>query len=93
MKQPLERGAVGNVVVALPPLFLHHLALDVELFLRERREKESHPIGFQPQSESEVMRRQGLEVVRAIEEGGPIEDAADRLHVAEMLVVADVLRA
>ena len=93
MEQPLERRAVRDVVVALAPLFLHHLALDVELLLRQGREEVAHAIGLQPEAEGQVVRRQRLEVIRAIEERRPVQDAADRLHVAEVLVVADVLRA
>ena len=93
MQQALERGAVRDVVVALAPLFLHDLALDVELLLRERGEEEAHAVRLQPEPEREIVRREGLEVIRAIEERRAVEHAAHRLHVAEVLVVADVLRA
>ena len=92
VEQPLERGAVRNVVVSLPPLFFDYLALDVELVLRERRKKEAHAVRLQPEAHGQIVGGQRLEVIRAIEERRAIEDAAHRLHVAKMLVVADVLR-
>ena len=91
VQQPLEGGSVGDIVVTLAALFLHHLALDIEFLLRQRGEEVPHPIGLQPEAEREVIRRQRLEVIRPIEERRPVQDAADRLHIAEVLVVADVL--
>src|SRR5712691_11327820 len=92
LQQTLERRAVRNVVVALPPLLLDHLSLNVEFLLGQRREKKTHAIRFQPESEGQVVRWERLEIVGAVEERRAVQHAAHRLHVAEVLVVADVLR-
>jgi len=48
VQQALEGGAVGDVVVALAALFLDHLALDVELLLRQSREEKAHAVRLHP---------------------------------------------
>ena len=55
IEQPLERRAVRNVVVTLAAFFLDHLALDVELLLRQRRKEIAHAIRFEPEAEGEVV--------------------------------------
>src|SRR4029077_1113916 len=84
---------VRDIVVSLPPLLFDHLALNVELFLRERRQEEAHAVGLQPQTERQVVRWQCLKVICTIEERRSVQHAADRLDVPEMLVVAHMQRA
>ena len=92
-EQPLEGRAVRDIVIPLPALLLHHVALDVQLLLRQGREKVTHAVGLEPQAEGQVIGWQCLEVIRPIKKRRPIQDATDRLHVPEVLVVSNVLRA
>ena len=89
----LVEGAVGPVVVALALLVLDHLALVVEVLLAQRVEQRRHPVGLQPQPELELVRRQRLEVVGAVEVGGGVVDAAGTLDDGHVLGLGDVARA
>ena len=83
--------AVRLVVDAQPALFLHGLALVVELGLRDLQR--AHAIGFQEQRQLELIRRQHLEVQRQVVAGGAVHRAAVGEHLVEVLAVADVARA
>ena len=90
-EQGLEREAVGAVLVRLPPLVLHHLALVVELLLGDPGLEEPHAVGLQPQAEIQFVRGQGLEVVGAVEPRRPVEGAAGVLHELEVVLARHVL--
>ena len=91
--QPLEERAVGPVVVALALLVLDHVALVVQVLLAQRVEQRGHPVGLEPQAELQLVRRQGLEVVGAVEVGGGVVHAAGALDDAHVLGLGDVPRA
>ncbi len=84
--QPLERGAVGHVVVPLPALVLHHVALVLQALLVQRGEQRAHPVGLEPQGQLEFVGRHRLEVVGALEAGGAVERTAGALHEFEVPV-------
>ena len=90
-EQGLEREAVGAVLVRLPPLVLHHLALVIELLLRDPGLEEPHAVGLQPQAEIQFVRGQRLEVVRAVEPRRPVERAARVLDEFEVVLARHVL--
>ena len=54
-EESLQCVAIGGVVVALPLLFLHHVALCVEVRLRECRKQATHAISLQPQGEEGLL--------------------------------------
>ena len=58
--------SVGPVLIALPALILHNIALDVQLVLAHIGQQAPHPISLQPQGQLERVRRHDLEVVRSI---------------------------
>ena len=91
--EQLEPRAVGLVVAGLPLLVLHDLALVVEVVLVERVEQAAHPVGLEPQRGLEVVGRDGLEVVGAVDPRRPVEGAAGGGDQAEVVVAADVARA
>ena len=99
VRRVAERGellpprAVGLVVHRPAALVLHHVALRVELLLRHRGEEAPHAVGLEPERELELVRRQRLEVVRAVEPGRAVERPAGALHELEVLVRRDVGRA
>ena len=49
----IERQPVGPVLVVLPPLVQHDVALGLESLRRQRRQQIAHAIGFHPQREIE----------------------------------------
>ena len=51
----LERCAVWLVVVVLAAFVLHNVALIVQLLLIHGRQEESHPVGFKPEREFQVI--------------------------------------
>ena len=67
------RHAVRPVLVALPALVLHDITLDVERLLVEGVKEETHPVGFKPQREFEVVGWHILPVVRPVRRSGAIE--------------------
>ncbi len=91
--EPLVERAVGPVVVALALLVLDHVALVVEVLLVERLEQRGHPVGLQPEADVELVGRQGLEVVGAVEVGRRVADAARALDDGHVLGLGDVRRA
>ena len=59
----------------------------------ERIEQRGHPIGLQPQRELELVRRQRLEIVGAVEIRRRVIDPAGTLDEREMLGLGHVARA
>ncbi len=90
--EALPPGAVRLVVDRPAALVLHDVALGVELLLRHRREQPAHAVGLEPERDRELVRRHGLEVVRAVEPGRPVQRPAGTLHELEVLVRRDVRR-
>ena len=83
-----SREAVGAILVLLPPLVEHDVALVLELRVGERRQQVAHPIRFHPHGELERIRRHDLPVVGAIGVGRTVEQRARRLQrMEEALVV------
>ena len=91
--EQLHNVPVRHVVVALPLLFLHNLALSVQIFLSECIQQRGHPVRLQPQREVKSAGRQRLEVVGPIEPGGGIDHRAGCLQQRNMLAGRDVRRA
>jgi hypothetical protein len=87
----LERGGVRLVVHPQALLLLHGLALVVELLLRE--DERAHPVGLEEEREVERLGGHGLEIVRPVLGRRPVHRAARLGDEAEMLSLADVLRA
>jgi hypothetical protein len=71
---------VGTVLVILPPLVEHDVALVLELLLRQRGQQIAHPIGFHPERELERAGRDHFPVVRAIGVGRAVEQPAGLLQ-------------
>ena len=90
---PLERGAVGHVVVALPALVLDHVTLVLQRLLVERGQQRAHPVRLQPERQLQLVRGHGLEVVGALEARRPVEGAAGALDQLEVAVSLDLRRA
>ena len=87
----LERRSVRLVVHAEALLFLHGLALVVELLLRE--DEGAHAVGFEEEGEVEGLGGQRLEVVRPVFGRRPVHRAARLGDETEVVSLADVLRA
>ncbi len=81
---------VRPVVVAPALLVLHDLALVVEVLLAERLEQRPHPVRLEPDRELQLVRRQRLEVVRAVEPRRAVERPAGALDEGHVLRLADV---
>ena len=81
---------VRDVLVVLAALVLHHLALVVELLLRDRAEQPAHAVRLEPQRGLELVGRQRLEVVGAVAVRGAVQRAARAAHQLEVPVVGDV---
>ena len=86
----LDPRAVRPVVVRPALLVLHDLALVVEVLLRERVEERAHAIGLEPERELELVARQGLEVVRAVEPRRAVHRPAGGLDESDVLGLPDV---
>ena len=87
----LEGRRVRLVVDAQALLFLHGLALVVELLLRE--DEGAHPVGLEEEPEVEALGRQRLVVVRAVLGRRAVHRAAGARDEPEVLALADVLGA
>ena len=85
------RLPVRSVLIALSPLVLHHVALQVEPLLIERLQQEPHTVGLQPQDEFEVVRRRRRPVVRAVVGGRAVDVRPDFFKRLEKVAVV-VLR-
>ncbi len=88
--EPLERGAVGHVVVPLAALVLHHVALVLHRRVVEGGQQRAHPVRLQPERELQLVGRHGLEVVGALEARGAVERTAGALDQLEVPVVGHV---
>ncbi len=88
--QPLEGGAVGHVVVALPALVLDHVTLVVQRLLVERGQQRAHPVRLQPERQLQLVGGHGLEVVGALEARRAVERAAGALDQLEVAVALDL---
>ena len=86
--------AVRAVLVALAAFVADDVLLVRQALLIDDFEEVPHAIGFEPQRRLELIRRNGLEVIGAIETGGAVDAGrADASEDAEVRVVFDVLRA
>jgi len=83
--------SVGNVIVALPSLVLHDVALQVELCLVHGREQKTHSVGIQPQGERQGVRRNVLVVVGAILGGRSVVVATCSFELLVEDTDADIL--
>ena len=84
----LERAAVGLVVDAEPPLFLHGVALVVEVRLGDV--ERPHAVGLEEEREIELVGGQDLVVERPILVGRPVHRAAVGEDEMRVLAGADV---
>ena len=78
------RHPVGPVLVALPPLVLHHIPLRVKTLLVQRIQQKPHPVRLQPQRQLQVVGRHILPVVRAVARGRPVQRGPDFLQRLKM---------
>ncbi len=90
---PLLGGAVRLVVDRQAPLVLHDVPLVVELFLGHGRQEAGHPVRLQPQGQLQLVRWQGVEVVRPIGPGRGVQRASGGLDEGEVLALGHVLGA
>ena len=79
--------AVRTVLVVLPALVQHHVALILELGLGQRRQQVRHPVGFHPEGQVERVRRHDFPVVRAIGVRRPIHGRAGGLQWPKVALV------
>ena len=84
--------AVRPILVVLPPLVEHDVALVLELLLGQRRQQIAHAIGFHPQRQLERAGRHDFPVVGAIGIGRSVEQTAGLLQRLEVALVV-MLRA
>ncbi len=84
-------AAVGLIVNSLAALFLHGVALVIEIRLIDIQR--AHAIGLEKKSQIELIFRQLLEVSGAVFGGGAVHVAAVVEDQHEMLALADILRA
>ena len=88
----VEPRPVGPVIVRGALFVLDDAALIVQVLLVERAQQRRHPIGLEPERQFELVARDGLEVVGAIQEGGPIHRAAGPLDKRHVLGLGHVAR-
>ena len=87
-------GDVVGAAFALAALVADDVALVGELVAVEAFEQEAHAVALQPQSELELVRRHGLEVVGAVEAGGAVDvGGSGALNELDVSLLADVLGA
>ena len=79
--------AVRTVLVVLPTLVQHHVALILELGLGQRRQQIRHPVRFHPEGQVERVRRHDFPVVRAIGVRRPIQRRAGGLQRLKVALV------
>src|SRR2546425_1635432 len=85
-----ERRRVRLVVDAQSLLFLHRLALVLQVLLGHR--EGAHPVRLEPEREIQPVGRNGLVVVRVVVVRGAVERAAGALHQLEVLALLHVRR-
>jgi hypothetical protein len=82
-----QRHAVRPVLVVLPPLVEHDVALRLEPLARQRRQQVAHAIRFHPERQLERARRHHFPVVRAIGVRRSVEQRARLLQRLEEAAV------
>jgi hypothetical protein len=85
-----SRQPIRPVLVVLPPLVEHDLALVLELGFAQRWQQVTHAIGFHPQRELERVARHDLPVVRSIPVGRSIQLRArflERLKISAVVML------
>src|SRR5258706_9188815 len=90
IERRLVAFTVGPIVIVLPPLLLHGGALIIVICLGNRLR--AHAIGFEKNSQLELIGRQRFEIVGAIGIGRAVGAAAVLLDQDEVLALADVFR-
>ena len=90
--QHLVGLAVGLVVDALAPLFLHRVDLVLQVFLGDARREGAHAVRLEEEAEIELVGGKRLEVVGAVLVRGPVHVPAVVVDEHEVLAAADVLR-
>ena len=81
---------VWAVLVALPALVLYHIPLYVETPLVQSIKQEAHPVRLQPQGQLQVLHRDVLPVVGAVQIGGAVE-VGPHLHQGLKIALVVVL--
>ena len=89
-RQALPPRAVRLIVDGPSTLVLHDVALRVEFLLCHGGEQLPHPVSFEPEHNTEVVRRNRFKIVRPIQPGRAIERAARALDDLEVFVRGDV---
>ena len=90
--QPFLHQVVG-LALALPALVAHHVPLVRQVAPVQVVQQPSHAVAFQPQPQFELVGRQRLEVIRAVEFRSPVDvGRARRFQQPEVLVRLHVLR-
>src|SRR5205823_3780962 len=72
-----EGEAIRRVLVALPALVAHYVALDAQLLLVQGGQHETHPLALLPQRRGKLVGGDGLVVVGAVEVGRSVIGAPD----------------
>ena len=80
----IMRHAVRTILVVLPPLVQHDVALRLEPLARQRRQQVPHAIRFHPQRQIDGAGRHDLPVVGAVGVGGSVEQRAGLLQRREV---------
>ncbi len=81
------RHAIGPVLVVLPALVQHHVALVPEFLLGERGQQVAHPVRFHPERQFERAGRHDLPVVGAVGARRSVEQRAGPLQRREEAVI------
>ncbi len=68
----LSHQSIRAIIIILTALILHRFTLNLEFFLRNCVQQETHPICFQPQHLFQLVRGYGLIVIGPIGTGGAI---------------------
>ena len=82
-----QRHPVRPVLVVLPPLVEHDIALRLEPLARQRRQQVPHAIGFHPERQLQRASRHDFPVVGAIAVGGSVEQRSRLLERQEETAV------
>ena len=83
--------SVGLIIHAQPPLFLHRVALVVEIGLRDPQR--AHAVGFQKQRHVQLIGRNALVIIGGVVAGGAVHVAAVHSHQNQVFALAHVFRA
>ncbi len=86
--------AVGGVLDALAALVAHHVLLVGQAGLIEFVGQIAHAVGFEPQSEFQLVRGKRLEIIGAVEIGGAVDvGGARRFQILDVIIAGNVLGA